>query len=413
MAQDREKNVILPRLGAELVPTNQQLAAQTIEQASQARSFSKKLEQKLNRQSPNLHREKQITIFSFGNSATIFFINKHNSTTLHVDISYSDFVHKPIESLLKQILAKAKLAFPQFFNSEVLRSQLKIILQESIDEDEDGRWYLKNNALFSGLLHSYATDMLFILNDLFDIIRVLNDVKKETEGANDLTRIDVGVVSHSFIALQSIFSMTLAKLKYDYELSNIADDFLTILLKHITHLEYIENIIYEQKKRFNIQTELSTLTFNREFNATISRSMLPFHPAISNKETQDLTLLIEELLRNAIKYSKSELLNLPKNVDLFCETSSQDNSEIVILTISNTGVQVIPKESEILFEPQQRAEKNKDSIQGLGLGLGLMREKVEEFGGTLMFVTPKQPYVTAIQVILPAEYFNRSNLKHA
>ncbi|WP_416053700.1 ATP-binding protein, partial [Escherichia coli] len=62
----------------------------------------------------------------------------------------------------------------------------------------------------------------------------------------------------------------------------------------------------------------------------------------------------------------------------------------VTIQVSNTGTSVDLDNSERWFRPFESTTSEVDAVlgQGLGLGLPLTRRIVEEYGGTIQFVSP-------------------------
>jgi signal transduction histidine kinase len=73
------------------------------------------------------------------------------------------------------------------------------------------------------------------------------------------------------------------------------------------------------------------------------------------------------------------------------------------LFIHNTGVAVDLEEAERWFLPFESTtvEVNEVLGQGLGLGLPITRALVEDYRGTIRFVTPPPGFATSIRVDLP------------
>ena len=76
----------------------------------------------------------------------------------------------------------------------------------------------------------------------------------------------------------------------------------------------------------------------------------------------------------------------------------------VRLRIENTGVAVAIDESERWFRPFESTTTEVDPIlgQGMGLGLTITRDILDEYGAKIRFATPSAKYATAIEITFPA-----------
>jgi signal transduction histidine kinase len=73
------------------------------------------------------------------------------------------------------------------------------------------------------------------------------------------------------------------------------------------------------------------------------------------------------------------------------------------LRVENTGDEVDLEKSDRWFEPFRSTTTSIDESlgQGMGLGLTITRSLVDEYGGTIQFVSPSAGYATAIEVEFP------------
>ena len=73
------------------------------------------------------------------------------------------------------------------------------------------------------------------------------------------------------------------------------------------------------------------------------------------------------------------------------------------IRIQNTGVAVQLDESEHLFRPFQSTTTEVNPVlgQGMGLGLTITRNLLENYGASVKFDKPDSPFSTAVEVILP------------
>jgi signal transduction histidine kinase len=108
----------------------------------------------------------------------------------------------------------------------------------------------------------------------------------------------------------------------------------------------------------------------------------------------ELTLVFSNLLTNAIKAAGV-------NGHIFA-TGNQD-SEAIRIRIENTGERVNPSQGEKWFLPFQSTTTETDPIlgQGMGMGLPITRNLLEEYGAMIKFVRSDTDYSTAIEISFP------------
>ena len=74
-----------------------------------------------------------------------------------------------------------------------------------------------------------------------------------------------------------------------------------------------------------------------------------------------------------------------------------------VVRLENTGVEVDMADSERWFRPFQSTTVDTDPVLGRGMGMGLpiTRNLLEEYGATILFVKPSRGYSNAIEIRLP------------
>lgn len=109
----------------------------------------------------------------------------------------------------------------------------------------------------------------------------------------------------------------------------------------------------------------------------------------------ELTLVFSNLLTNAIKAAGTD-------GKIRGQASVEENGSIV-LRIENTGVAVNPEKGERWFRPFESTTVETDPVlgQGMGMGLPITRNILEEYGATIKFVRPNRGYATAIEITFP------------
>ncbi len=121
------------------------------------------------------------------------------------------------------------------------------------------------------------------------------------------------------------------------------------------------------------------------------RLELPEAPVEAVVDSTRLTQVIENLLDNAVKFSAAG------SVVTVRVASAADG---VLMDIKDEGIGLGPGATDEIFDPFRRAS-NASAAQGLGLGLSIARQIVEEHGGRLRAESPGEGMGTTMHVWLP------------
>jgi signal transduction histidine kinase len=126
----------------------------------------------------------------------------------------------------------------------------------------------------------------------------------------------------------------------------------------------VVSALHDIVRHWRIEAEAKGLAFSARIDNTMSE--LPI-------STNDLRLILDNLLANAIKYT-------PKgNVAL---GATQDKHR-VIFEVRDTGIGFPPEQAEHLFERFYRAEEVRGRYGGNGLGLSIVKAILATYGGQI------------------------------
>ena len=109
----------------------------------------------------------------------------------------------------------------------------------------------------------------------------------------------------------------------------------------------------------------------------------------------EITAVFANLLTNAVKAAGED-------GHIFASASSGDDQ--VRIRIQNTGTAVQLNEAERWFKPFQSTTSEVNPVlgQGMGLGLTITRNLLENYGAVVKFIQPDSPFATAIEIALPS-----------
>lgn len=109
----------------------------------------------------------------------------------------------------------------------------------------------------------------------------------------------------------------------------------------------------------------------------------------------ELMVVFSNLLTNAVK-------GAGENGEILVRARESNEGDL-IFRIENNGSEVDLDESERWFQPFETTTAKPDPIlgQGMGMGLPITRNILEEYGAVVQFVKPTKPYVTAVEIRFP------------
>jgi signal transduction histidine kinase len=108
----------------------------------------------------------------------------------------------------------------------------------------------------------------------------------------------------------------------------------------------------------------------------------------------EVTLVFSNLLTNAVKAAgKGGRIR----------ASGEATDDGVVLRVENSGVAVNPERGEKWFRPFESTTTETDPVlgQGMGMGLPITRNILEEYGATIRFIRPGRGYSTALEIKFP------------
>lgn len=109
----------------------------------------------------------------------------------------------------------------------------------------------------------------------------------------------------------------------------------------------------------------------------------------------ELTAVFANLLTNAVKAAGED-------GHILASASSEDDQ--IRIRIQNTGIAVQLDEAEHLFKPFQSTTSEVNPVlgQGMGLGLPITRNLLENYGAVVKFIQPDSQFATALEIALPS-----------
>ncbi len=109
----------------------------------------------------------------------------------------------------------------------------------------------------------------------------------------------------------------------------------------------------------------------------------------------ELTVIFSNLLTNAVKAaSENGVIRASGRVDA---------EGHVILRLENTGTPIELEDAERWFRPFESTTLETDPVlgQGMGMGLPITRNMLEEYGASIQFVPASRGFATAVEIVFP------------
>jgi signal transduction histidine kinase len=162
--------------------------------------------------------------------------------------------------------------------------------------------------------------------------------------------------------------------------SNISKecDRLTSMVDRVLNLSALEKYDFEiEKKEINLKETLNQIC--ERMMGKIKKNNLTLRCHVKDiiiiADEENLRHIVINLVDNAIKYNKS-------NGDIEIKCYKDEN--IIILTVSDTGIGMAEEELPKIFEPFYRVQSHRSrETGGVGLGLALVKTLVEKQKGTI------------------------------
>jgi len=265
-----------------------------------------------------------------------------------------------------------------------------------------GRYFYDNNGK--------PIRMDGVVVDIDDIEKAKEEAehqKQISERANAAKASCLARVAHELsnplniiVGYTELMNTTLPSGKDKYRLAEIknSSDRMIALVRDLKDFSQITNgTLYLNNSLVNVISILEALIGQHRIIASEKSMTFSLH---SEDETMlvfadesRLTQILTNLISNAIKYGFKET---PIRIKV------QNESDLVKISITNKGKRIPDGVQEEVFEPFNRAGAEKTDIEGLGLGLNIVKELVALINGVVGFDS-KPDGMTTFWVAIPIQ----------
>ena len=109
----------------------------------------------------------------------------------------------------------------------------------------------------------------------------------------------------------------------------------------------------------------------------------------------ELTVVFSNLLTNAVKSAGEE--------GTIRATGRLDREGQVVITVENTGTAIDLSDGERWFRPFESTTVETDPVlgQGMGMGLPITRNLLEDYGAKIQFRSPSRGFATSLEIVFP------------
>ncbi|MBW9148787.1 HAMP domain-containing histidine kinase [Clostridium sp. CM028] len=274
------------------------------------------------------------------------------------------------------LLVASVILFARLF---YMKKQVISVTNQLIDINENNI----DKKITIGLINPEIEALTKVINDTINMRKQCEASKIKFQ--NDLKQ-NIANMSHDLRTPLTSIKGYIQFLKLD----NISDEerveYLNIAEQRTKSLESLLNDFYELSlvesqdfelnfEKINITNILQEILLGKYSDFT-SRNLKP-NIQIPNQniyiiaEKKSLERIIENLLSNAIKYARD-------NVSIYLET----NSNVVLLKITNTVINLSLEDVEKIFDRFYMADKTR-SEKGTGLGLSIVKTLVEKMNAII------------------------------
>ena len=133
----------------------------------------------------------------------------------------------------------------------------------------------------------------------------------------------------------------------------------------------LKSILNETHILFNDQALANNSTLTINIDDSVSRVYLG--------DPHRLKQIVFNLVSNAIKFTRNGSVSVTAG-----QIRNTDQKDVLILTVSDTGIGISPEKTELIFEDYTQAEAGTtQQYGGTGLGLSIVKKITELFGGTI------------------------------
>jgi signal transduction histidine kinase len=134
-------------------------------------------------------------------------------------------------------------------------------------------------------------------------------------------------------------------------------------------------------------------------------------PTVISGDERKLKQIVYNLLSNAVKFTPDGgKITVAAGRAEMDAVESMKNGRYVQVSVSDTGIGLLPEHLQRIFEPFEQVEDHKrHSSVGTGLGLAITKEFVEMHGGRIWAVSEGEGMGATFNVVIPVANSGRSD----